>query len=269
MRSSLPFLVLASLVACGVSPASGSPNQEEEGAPAPAVRRMVAFDHAPFDAILRAVVRDERVDYAAVRKNHLPALDAYLDRIAPFDRALLPPRDRLAFDLNLYNATMIRAVVERLEADPDWTPAHDDFAVFREPLVRVGGRTITLNALENDVIRPESDEPRVHVALVCAAVSCPPLLPRAYVPGDLEETLDANMRRFLTDGKRNRIDRDAERLALSRIFEWYADDFGGRARLAEFVDRYVEGDVGDFEVTFLEYDWSLNALRTASGREEE
>lgn len=261
--SALSFLAgLVSFLACG----SSSPADEEDE---PVVQRMVAFDHAPFDAILRATVRDERVDYAAVRAEHIGALRDYLDRLAAFDPQLVPPRDRLALYVNLYNATMIAEVVERLATDEAWTAAADEFAVFGQPLVRIGGGRMSLNELENDVVRKEFDDPRIHVALVCGAVSCPPLLQRAYVPADLDETLEENMRRFLTDGRRNRIDREAKRLELSKIFEWYADDFGGAEKVAEYVDRWVEGDVGRFEVGFMEYDWSLNAAPSGSDRTPE
>jgi hypothetical protein len=100
--------------------------------------------------------------------------------------------------------------------------------------------------------------------LVCGAASCPPILPRAYRGADLGEVLDANMRRFLADRRRNRIGPD--RIELSRIFEWYADDFGGKAALRDWVARYVDHDVGAAEIRFLDYSWQLNIAPPTDAR---
>lgn len=213
--------------------------------------------HAPLDRLLAAHVRGEGVDYAALRTRDLGRLVAYLDTLAAVDPASLPAKERLAFELNLYNATVLRAVCERLR--PGWSPAESSFAVFGAPLVRRAGHAISLNALENDIIRSAFRDPRVHVALVCAARSCPPLPPRAYRAGDLDSVLDANMRRFLADTTRNRVDARAKRLELSRLFDWYAADFGGAGAVAAYVAKWTGRPVAGWPVTFRDYDWSLNA----------
>lgn len=212
--------------------------------------------HAPWDRILEATVRGERVDYDAVRGEHLADLDRYLDAMAGIDPDDLDRDDALAYWINLYNAAMVREVV-RHDLDA-WTPAADDFEVFRRPLVRTHAGTVSLDHVEHEIVRRRFADPRIHVALVCAAVSCPPLLSRAYRGEDLDRVLDANMRRFVNDRTRNRIDVEARTLALSSLFDWFADDFGGPGSVDDYVDRYTEADVVGFDVRFLEYDWSLN-----------
>lgn len=223
------------------------------GAPPP------SFDHSEFDAILRDAVHHEKVDYRRIRALHFDRLTEYLDRLARFDPAPLAEPERLSWYINLYNATMIRAVVERYE--PGYSPSRALFAVFDEPLVAIGGTRISLDRLEHEIIRPTFKDPRIHVALVCAARSCPPLLPRAYLGEDLDRVLEENMRRFVNDPGRNRIDTAARELRLSRIFKWYADDFGGAARIADYVNRYTAADVAGFTVSFLPYSWELNETR--------
>ncbi|MDW8263555.1 MAG: DUF547 domain-containing protein [Phycisphaerales bacterium] len=214
-------------------------------------------DHTQFDAILREVVRGERVDYQKIKSDHLPALRSYLAMLAEARPSDASRAEQLAFYINLYNATMIQAVIDR---DPTkFKPSDNDFAVFKEKLVRAEGRTLSLNELENDVIRPRFNDPRVHAALVCAAVSCPPILNRAYRADDLDQVLTENVRRWLNDPKRNEIDEANRTLRLSRIFEWYAPDFGGAGKLADFVSLYLGRDVRGFAIEFKEYDWSLNA----------
>ena len=219
----------------------------------------VTIDHAELDLLLRAVVRGESVDYEAIRRDQRARLDVYLSRIAAIEPARLSQAEQIALYVNLYNATVLRAVAERYR--PGYRPDADSFRLFDEPLARVAGRTMSLNDLEHRVLRARFDEPRVHVALVCAARSCPPLLPRAYTGRDLEAALEERMRRFVTDPTRNEIDASARTLRLSRIFEWYADDFGGRASLATYVARYLGREVSGFVVDFLPYSWELNDVR--------
>jgi len=214
------------------------------------------FDHSAFDRILKRHVHNERVDYLAIREHERDHLTQYLERIAAFSPDTLGRQAQLALYINLYNATMIRAVAERYH--PGYSPSEKNFSVFAAPLVRVGGQTMSLNDLEHKVIRPRFKDPRIHAALVCAALSCPPLLNRAYHRDDLEETLEANMRRFVNDASRNRVDLAGNRLILSPIFQWYADDFGGQAQLADYVDRYHAESTRGFEISFTDYSWALN-----------
>ncbi len=224
--------------------------------PAPLRAQLGGFDHSRFDTILQQTVNDGRVDYQAIRHQHLRALEQYLNSLAQADVSGLPRQEQLAFYINLYNATVIRLVIARYHSG--YSPSDSGFSLFVEPLVRLKGRTISLNDLENKVIRPTFNDPRIHVALVCAARSCPPLLPRAYRGDDLDRVLEANMRRFLTDVTNNRVDHTTKKLRLSQIFEWYADDFGGKARLAEYVSRYRPDSVAGYSVVFIPYSWELN-----------
>lgn len=223
--------------------------------PAPA-SPSTSFDHAQFDAILEQCVRGDGVDYPRVRQLFMKPLERYLERAASFHEAGASPNEQLALYINLYNATVLHAVAARFA--PGYSVARDGFALFDEPLVALGGEKISLNRLENEVIRERFREPRVHAALVCAARSCPPLQPRAYRGEELEGQLEASMRRFVNDPSRNRIDPASRTLHLSRVFDWYAKDFGGPDRLAAYVDGYADADVPDFAVSFQDYSWELN-----------
>jgi hypothetical protein len=212
---------------CGVAP-------EEAG-----------FDHADFDAVLMACVHGEGVDYPLLREGYRPRLDAYVERFARLDIETLERDDALAALINLYNAAVLQAVAERFE--PGYTVAEGEFALFEEPRIELGGERISLDHLEHEIIRPRFGEPRIHVALVCAARSCPPLAGRAFVGHRLETALEERMFGFLDDETRNVVDHEARRLRLSRLFEWFAEDFGGADALATFVDRYVDADVAGYD----------------------
>ena len=215
------------------------------------------FDHSAFDLILRESVSDGLVDYAHIRTARAHELDAYLARLSAADVTKLLRNERLAFYINLYNATMIRAVLDHNA--PDWTPADDGGKVFDEPRVHLGDSTLSLNQLEKTILIRRFREPRVHTALVCAARSCPPLLPRAYRGRDLVRVLAANMKQFLADTSFNKIDTAAHTLRLSPIFKWYADDFAGLGGVPAFAGRTLERNFAGWKLEYLDYDWKLNA----------
>jgi hypothetical protein len=221
--------------------------------------RAAPVDHSTYDAILNATVLGDRIDYNGIKQSHLARLTAYLDTLANVDPANLPRDEQLAFYINLYNATMIRTIVDRLK--PNYTPAENDYKVFKEPLVRVGGKTVSLNDLENNIIRPTFKDPRIHVALVCGARSCPPILPRAYRGDDVDATLEQNMRNFVADKFRNPIDPAARTLKLSHIFDWYADDFGGKQAIPAYISKYTGKDYKNWKVEFVDYSWDLNIAK--------
>ena len=217
--------------------------------------------HAAFDEILRENVRDERVDYLNIRDNHLETLVDYLRDLAAIDLDRLNQKEQLAYYINLYNATMVRIVIERFHKN--YSGSEDEFVVFEEPLVHLPNRVVSLNDLEHGIIRPTFKDPRIHAALVCAARSCPPLVPRAFVASDLEKMLEGNMHAFLNDPMRNK--RAGSQLQLSAIFQWYAEDFGGTDALPQYIARYVEIDPTEVTISFLPYSWELNIIDADPG----
>ena len=195
-------------------------------------------------------------------------LDAYLAELSAActdDYARWTNAERIAFWLNAYNAFTVRLVLDHYPIASirkiGWLPG----AAFRErfiPMPALKGGTISLDDIEHGTLRPTFHEPRVHFALVCAARSCPPLRPEAYRGADLDWQLDDQARAFLRDPAKNRVDHAMRTLYLSRIFEWYRDDFEtSGSSLPAFVARYRDdgADItGEWRVTFLEYDWRLN-----------
>lgn len=250
-RRCLVFLSAAALAA-GAAPA-------QEPAPGP-VAAATPRDplHAAFDRILEAHVRGERVDYRGIRARHRDDLRRYLDALAEVDLDRLPRDAQLAYCLNLYNATMIATIVDRYEAG--WTAARGDFAVFKQKLVRMKGKTISLDELEHEIVRKRFRDHRVHVALVCGARSCPPLQPRAWDAARLDQELDQAWRAFLQDPVRNRIDRDAKVVRLSRIFQWFAEDFGGEKGIRKLLAAQLGDEVAAWRIEHLDYSWELNEV---------
>jgi len=224
--------------------------------------------HARFGRVLTAFVKNANVDYAKLKAD--PAeLDAYLREIAAVPAAEFarwPEADRLALLINLYNAQTLRLIINYYPLKSIRDIGTLPGAAWREMIVRQGGLIMTLNHLQNKVIRVEYHEPRIHFALVCAAVGCPPLRGEPYVGARLDAQLDGQTAIFLAESGKNRFDAATGTLHLSPIFKWYDEDFIKPAgSLAAYVkpflpdaQRVALGEPAKVKVKFTDYDWALN-----------
>ncbi len=232
-----------------------------EPSPTTAPSGAATLSHTSWNDLLQKNVKDGLVNYANFAGSDRPALAAYLDSVAAVDVASLSRPEQLALYLNLYNAGMIAAVADRYT--PEYSVVEGKMKIFSEPLIRLGGETITLDKLEHELIRKGFGDARVHAAMVCAGLSCPPLPSVAFEGNTVDAQLDACMKHWLTDPRHTRIDVEARRVTLSKIFRWYAKDFGGPDTLPALVNKYTGTDVSGFEIGFFQYDWRLNDLSPA------
>ena len=200
---------------------------------------------APLDRVLGAVVgADGRVDYGLLARRHADDLDAALDAVAATDPATLRTDDqKTAFLLNAYNAHVLKRVVETGATNLE---RQGLFARFFETPVRVAGGAATLNAVEHGALRrqnrvdgravpralralrPGRVDPRIHVGLNCAAVSCPPLPRRAFRAATLDRDLDRAWSAFAGSRRAARVEGGPQTggaVVLSSIFDWFAADF--------------------------------------------
>ena len=226
------------------------------------------FDHSGFDALLKEHVdADGWVDYDGLRRD-AAGLDTYLAAIAdaPFDT--MSRDEKLALLINAYNAATLRLIldfdsvksIKDIPADKRW--AHRRW--------NVGGNTWSLDDIEHEQIRPRFNEPRIHFALVCAAVGCPTLRNEAYDAGRLDAQLADQM--LYAHGHDRWLQFDAERgvLELTRLYNWYGTDF---TQSGDTIERYVARyspalkqalDEGRrVKIKWLEYSWKLNSRANA------
>jgi hypothetical protein len=229
-------------------------------------------DHSALDQLLRRNVDEQgRVDYDAFDGSS--AFAGYLRTLAAIEPDRLHRDDELALWINAYNAYTIE-LINRHGERRSIRNINRTLGIFRgsgpwsEPLAAVGGTDYTLDEIEQDIIRRRFADPRIHFALVCAALGCPPLRREAYTGAELDAQLDDQARRFLLhDPTKNRVDVGDESLYLSRIFDWYGEDFGENpqaigAYVATFFPAGAERDLltsGEFRIRYTDYDWSLNS----------
>ena len=247
-------------------------------APSRLIAQAKTFDHSALDALLRAHVVDGLVDYDAFASS--AEFPRYLSRLAAFDPAALARDEQLAFWIDAYNAYTIQLINTHHERE-SIRNINKSFGflktagAWKEKLAVVGGHAYSLDDIEHDIIRKRFNEPRIHFAVVCAAMGCPPLRGEAYVGARLNEQLDLQGRVFIVHSPaKNRVDLSTRTVYLSPIFVGfrnYIKDFGGsEAAVGKFIARYFPAGPerelllsGDFKVETTNYDWTLNSQANA------
>lgn len=221
--------------------------------------------NARWSRVLERYVNDRgQVDFRGLARD--PAdLNAYVDyiaRVSPVSAPQsFPTREaRLAYYINAYNALAMFNVVRMgiPESLTGWTKLR----FFWLNQFQVGGESMSLYNLENRIIRPMGDE-RVHFALNCMSVGCPRLPREPFAAARLEEQLDREARRFFGEARNLQIDSKHDIARVSEIVKFYTEDFLRKSpSLIAYIDRYAPEKVPEgYAVTFIEYDWTVNAQR--------
>jgi hypothetical protein len=252
------------------------------------------FDHAhaAWTALLRRHVRLLRggqatqVAYAGFRTDRA-ALKAYLDSLSavtPSTFAGWTRAERQAFLINAYNAFTVELILTKY---PELKSIKDLGSLLSSPWkpkwIALLGAMVSLDDIEHAMLRRRGDydDPRVHFVVNCASIGCPALREEAFVAARLDAQMDEQALRFMSDRTRNRFNPQRGRLELSRIFDWYGEDFRlghrGIVSLAAFAASYADvlADAaadrerirtGRADIAFLDYDWALNDARGGDAR---
>ncbi len=221
--------------------------------------------HESFDALLKRNVGNGLVYYQGF---DTPKFRAYLQTLAATGLEGQPRLERLAFWINAYNACVIANVL----AHPGIKGPLEVEGFFKTKRFQVAGRSVTLDEIENKIIRPEFGEAMIHFALVCAARGCPPLIDKAYTADNVMKLMAENTRAYLNSPAGLAFDKTGNTLRLSKIFEWYREDFETKSSgLLDFIIKHsgqsiagsLRSNRSAVKVLFLDYDWSLNARSSA------
>jgi len=247
--------------------------------------RAASFDHTVFDAILHKYVNDEGlVNYQAIRSEAARDLNDYLSLLSSANLEGLSYEEKLAFWINAYNALMIKNIINH----PELKKVSDNFGLFDLPFKIAGGQ-YTLNDIESRIIRGKTNsknkqgpspgvtlekfDPRIHFALVCAAISCPKLQNFAYTQSNIEKTLQSAAIRFAALPKHVAVVKG--RLRLSSLLKWYQEDFnkvGGVPVYLTSLLKFTHGQDAPeierllktkFDKADYEYDWTVNDIKNA------
>jgi hypothetical protein len=208
------------------------------------------------DSFLKSTVENGRVDYAGI-KNTPETLNALVAAAQEIRVEKTDAANYQAFWINAYNIFVINSVVKNY---PLKSPLHVP-GFFDKIKHKVGGENITLNDIENKLLRANfPEEARFHFVLVCAGLGCPPIIPAAYMPATLDAQLEKQTVKALNDNNFIRLKK--KKAQISQIFEWYSGDFTQNgASLVDYINTYrTEKLPEDSKVSYYPYDWTLNAV---------
>ena len=237
------------------------------------------IDHSAFDQFLRtyyvaptntnaphygaALLR-----YADVTPADKAALTAYINRLQAVQVTSLNQDEQLAFWINLYNAQTIRVILDNYPVDSIRsikTNAFDFKGPWNDASLTVEGETLTLDNIENRIVRPIFNDPRIHYALNCAAIGCPNLRAQAFKGAGLNAVLDTQARTFINNPRA--IKTEDGRVIASRIFLWYKKDYGDSEEdILNHIRQYANPELlqslqGVTNIDAYEYDWALNVYQ--------
>jgi len=248
------------------------------GAKVPAARQVSIdrINHAAWNTLLHKYC-DKRgyVDYQAWQNSQvdLQQLDQYLVHLSQANLELSAlPASKFAFWINAYNAVTVKGILREYPTSSikNHTAKLVGYNIWDDLLLNVGEQTYSLNDMEHKILRKMGD-PRIHFAIVCASISCPPLLQGAYTAENLDAQLTNNAKRFFADPTKFTATSQGAtsphgELKLSKILSWFAEDFGpDQAAQLRTIAPYLPSQMaqslaksGHARVSYLGYDWGLN-----------
>ncbi len=235
------------------------------------------FSYDAWSRLLGDIVTpDGKINYERLdqQRDGLETFVAQLGAVSPTSHPQLfaSDEDRLAYWINAYNAFTLHAIMAEYPISSVWKTRDGQF--FERPRHIAGGTPLSLNDIEHTILRGQYAEPRIHFAINCGSNGCPAVRPTAYEGAGLRDTLRVATEEFLASTWNCRVDHDAKRIFISRLFKMYAEDFAG---VQNSTDAYREGvlrfvtqhtgltfeAIHDYEVIYNTYDWGLNDANRA------
>jgi len=230
-----------------------------------------AFDFSGWDALVKKHVNTVTIDGVvlnSVAYKNLKGDPGYKKLIDALKTASLDDlktkEEKLSFWINTYNILAVKVVLDNYPVKSIKDVGSLFKSVWKRPAGVVAGKERTLNEVEHEILR-KMGEPRIHVAIVCASVSCPDLRKEAFTPDKLGEQLDDQVKMFLENtGKGMKIDAKKKRVYVSSIFKWFEEDFEPQGGVTAFISRYVspsrQASLKQYggKLKYLDYNWDLN-----------
>ena len=213
-----------------------------------------------YNKLLSKYVTSGGVKYAEWKGNaaDMQALQGVVDGIAKENASAMEKKAQLAFYVNAYNAWILH---EALAKYPTKSVKDALFTFFTSKRITVAGQQTSFKAFEDNVIR-KMGEPRIHFALNCASRSCPPLSRQAFTAGNLDGQLETLAKGYVNSDRGVRYNAATKTAELSKIFDWYKDDFKGDGGPVAFINKRRSSPLpADAKISYQDYDWGLNETK--------
>ena len=193
------------------------------------------------DLLQKHVTKDGIVDYKSFKadKAKLDTYISYLEKTTP--ASSWSENKQKAFWINTYNVYTIKLILEN----------------YPLKFAKVGEKTYTLDYIEHEILRKTLFDPRIHVGVNCASVSCPKLGNIAFTEENIDANLEKLMKTFINDSSRNKITNN--KVQISSIFDWFKEDFTKNGSVIDYLNKYSNTEINpNAAISYLKYDWSLN-----------
>ena len=273
-----PMIVFL-LVICGSLSLDTSVNINRSRIYAQTILAKKSFNYEDYDQVLKNYVRSGRVNYKSLqRKDNRKELDSFNTALGSLNSSIYEgwsESEKIAFLINAYNSFTLESIIDQ---KPLTKSIQHISGVWTNRKFKIAGQLKTLYDIKYQILRKQFNDPRIHMALVYAAKSSPPLRNEPYTGAKLDTQLDDQTRQFLASPEGFEIDYQKNRVYLSRIFKWFGvdwlktygvndDRFTGNPRqraVLNFISQYLDEDDrdylirGNYQLNYLRYDWSLN-----------
>ncbi|MBP9707825.1 MAG: DUF547 domain-containing protein [Oligoflexales bacterium] len=229
--------------------------------------------HADWSDVLQGYMKDGMVDYKKLKKDNTSqhSFSKYLAQLQKVGKKEFESWNRsqqMAFLINAYNAFTFKLILDHYPVKS----IKDIGGLFKKPwsiefFSLLDGEVKALDPIEHEVLRPRFKDYRIHAAVNCASISCPPLLNTAFVADKIDEQLDGQMKAWLADSNRNKFDLKSKKIEISKIFDWYEKDFVDWGQgLPKVIEKYGSPQAQQLikakvEIDYLSYDWNLNEVK--------
>jgi hypothetical protein len=224
--------------------------------------------HKIFTDILQKYVTDGFVNYKELAQDQ--EFETYLNQLSITDPSKLSEKEELAFWINTYNAFTIKAILDNYPIKSINDIKFGEKSVWDENFISINKKKYSLNEIEHKILRVKFNEPRIHFAIVCASISCPELRNESYEADNLDKQLQEQTVIFLRDKKRNSFDLKNKKANISKIFEWFGEDFGKSDKdilmyisnfLPDDVRKDIKQNINEWTISYKKYDWNLNEIK--------
>ena len=224
---------------------------------------VFSFDHnhSNFDILLKKYVKNGMVDYKGI-KTEEEKLNLYLNELSLVslkEYSSFSKEEKISFLINAYNAFTIKLILDNYPLTSIRKIGFLPGAAWKTDFFSLLGEKRNLDWIEHSKLRVDFEEPKIHFAIVCASIGCPPLASTAYIPKTLNSQLQSSMEIFLADKSKNKYDSSINTLFVSKIFDWFSGDFTKNSSLISFIKSGMKIEIPeDAKIKYTDYNWNLN-----------
>ncbi len=212
-------------------------------------------EYVALDVFLHRYVSSAgKVNYAGIKSNMSKLNEILGEFESNYPESSWSSKQKLTYWINAYNIYTIKLIADNY---PTSSITKITAKPWEKKFIKLGGKTYDLNTIENDIIRKQFNEPRIHFALNCASKSCPVLLNAAYTPEKLYSQLTSQTKRFMKDATKNDFS-NPKKIKISQLFDWYKEDFTKNGTVVDFINKYRTEQLDNPKIEYMEYSWDLN-----------